>query len=149
MLQTKHKRHKWRFQAYIDIKQDSNENKKSCQIKTLLRLLDATQLQIIDINANQPDAVTMRLCQPALIDMSGENTVQSHDFNVCMRTACHTVLMNRYAKQQRIFIAAWQECYQSPILTKRKFCHKFGCKVSVPTTNKMKNIHRKAAETGT
>ena len=97
---------KWRFQADIDIKTRLKSKQKNYQIKTLLRLLDASQLQITDVNANQPDAVTTRLCQAALIDMSGENTIQSRDFNVCMRTAC----LNEWVHEATmIFIAAWQE----------------------------------------
>lgn len=56
---------------------------------------------------------------------------------------------NRYTLQQRFFIAAWQECYQSTVLTQRKFRQKFGRGVPVPVANTIKNIHRKAAETGT
>ena len=55
----------------------------------------------------------------------------------------------RYTLQQRFFIAAWQECYQSTVLTQRKFRQKFGRGVPVPVANTIKNIHRKAAETGT
>ena len=85
--------------------------------------------------------------------MISENTIQSRVILMCVRhrkAACHRLReMNRYTKQQRFFIAAWQECYQSNVLTKRKFRQKFGCKVPVPTTSTIMNIHRKAAETGT
>ena len=85
--------------------------------------------------------------------MISENTIQSRVILMyaCHRkAACHRLReMNRYTKQQRFFIAAWQECYQSNVLTKRKFRQKFGCKVPVPTTSTIMNIHRKAAETGT
>lgn len=74
-----------------------------------------TSEQIDPTRKNKPSV-------PALIDMSGENTIHSHYSNVCMPAACHRLHeMNRYAKQQGFFIAAYQECYQSNVLTKRKF----------------------------
>lgn len=56
--------------------------------------------------------------------------------------------MNRFTKQQRFFIAAWFECFDSTVLVQRKFRAKFGQHAAAPTDKIIRNIHRKAAEDG-
>lgn len=57
-------------------------------------------------------------------------------------------MSDRYTNQQRFFIAAWYECFQSVVTVKRKFREKFGKNAKLPVHNTIKAIHTKLSKSG-
>lgn len=57
-------------------------------------------------------------------------------------------MAQRYTNQQRFFIAAWFECYQSVVTVQRKFRDKFGKNAKLPVYNTIMSIHSKLTESG-
>ena len=56
--------------------------------------------------------------------------------------------MERYTPQQRFFIAAWYECFRSPLVVHQEFRKKFGRNSHLPTRATIIGIHRKAVQHG-
>lgn len=55
---------------------------------------------------------------------------------------------HRYCGQERFLIAAWYECFKSPIIVRRKYRARFGINAQLPTRSTIQAIHSKAVNQG-